>query len=122
MTRGVLLLRRLHWPRLGWLPAGGWWWLRSLLLPLLLSFLRLLPLWPSLLFLIGTPRLLFALIVLGVGRGHGLQEQGQDSHVDKSKRFHDAYLPHDNPVHPALRARETISCWIHPVSVFRAIS
>jgi hypothetical protein len=107
---------RPHWPRLGWLlPPGsrrGWLSLRirRWLLPSRLGFL----------FLIGTPRLLFALIVLGVGRGHGLKQQGQDSHVDKSKRFHCAYLPHDNLVHPAPGARGTITCWIHPVSVFHA--
>src|ERR1035438_7599537 len=95
------------WPRLGWLLLPG---SRRWLLPLRLGFL----------FLVGTPRLLFALIVLGVSRGHGLKQQGQDSHVDKSKRFHGADLPHDKLVHPALGARGTITCWIHPVSAFRA--
>jgi uncharacterized membrane protein len=54
--------------------------------------LRLLPLRPGFLFLIGAPRLLFTLIVLGVGRRHGLQEQGQNSHIDKSKGTHGIHL------------------------------
>ena len=124
LTRGFRLWRWPLWPRLGWLLFGSrrwllshrlWWRLLSLgiwrwLLPGRFGFL----------FLIGAPRLLLALIVLGIGRGHGLKQQGQDSHVDKSKRFHGAYLPHDKLVHPTLGARGTITCWIHPVSVFRA--
>jgi len=80
----------------------------------------LLPFGLGFLFLLGPPRLLFALIVLSVGRSHGLQEQGQNSHVDKTKRFHGAYLPHDKFVHPGLGARGTITCWIDSVSGFHA--
>jgi hypothetical protein len=49
-----------------------------------------------LLLLVRALRFLLALIMLSVQRAHGLKQQGQDSHIDKSKRFlHGVYLPLD---------------------------
>jgi hypothetical protein len=56
------------------------------------GFLRVLGLFlalgAGLLFLLRPPRLLLALIVLRIGRGDGLEQQGQDAQIDESKRLH----------------------------------
>ena len=52
----------------------------------------LLPLGPGFLLLVRALRLLLALVMLRVGGGHGLEQQRQDAHVDKSECLHGAYL------------------------------
>jgi hypothetical protein len=74
--RGLGPLFRALRPRLGFLVGG----------------IRLLPFGPGFLLRVRTPRLLFALVMLRIGRRHGLEQQRQDAHVDKSKCLHGAYL------------------------------
>jgi hypothetical protein len=62
------------------------------LLGCLVSGIRLLPFGPGFLLRVRTPRLLFALVMLRIGRCHGLEQQRQHAHIDKSKGLHGAYL------------------------------
>jgi hypothetical protein len=103
-------------PLLGLLPLGA-----GLLLLLPLGpWLLLLPLGPGSLFLLRAPRLLLTLIMLRIGGRHGFEEQRQNTHIDKAESFHGDYLPHGEPVCPALGARGRITCRNPSMSAFRA--
>jgi len=125
-VRGFLLLRLLLLPLgplLGLLPFGPWLGLASLgsLLRLLpLGPWLLLPLGPGSLFLLRAPGFLLTLIMLRIGGHYGFEKQRQNTQIDKAESFHGDYLPHGEPICPALGARGRITCRNPSVSAFHA--